>query len=58
MNPESAAYRDQVRPQLIDMAARGALDRADGGHLSAPRGREGARAGWRSAPGGKIALIP
>jgi NADPH2:quinone reductase len=58
MNPESAAYRDQVRPQLIEMAARGALIVPMAGTYPL---RDAAKALERVGgqhPGGKLALIP
>jgi len=56
--PESAAYRDEVRPHIIDMAARGALIVPMAGTYPL---REAAKALERIAgqhPGGKLALIP
>jgi NADPH:quinone reductase len=58
MNPESAAYRDEVRPHLIDMAARGALIVPMAGTYPL---RDAAKALERIGgqhPGGKLALIP
>jgi NADPH2:quinone reductase len=58
MNPESAAYRDTVRPQLIEMAARGALIVPMAGTYPL---RDAANALERVGgqhPGGKVALIP
>lgn len=57
-NPESAAYRDSVRQQLIDMAARGALVVPMAGTYPL---RDAAKALERVGgqhPGGKLALIP
>ena len=58
MRPESAAYRDEVRPHLIDMAARGALIVPMAGTYPL---RDAAKALERVGgqhPGGKLALIP
>ena len=58
MSPESAAYRDEVRPQLIEMAARGALIVPMAGTYPL---RDAAKALKRIGgqhPGGKLALIP
>ena len=58
MRPESAAYRDEVRPHLIDMAARGALVVPMAGTYPL---RDAAKALERVGgqhPGGKLALIP
>jgi NADPH2:quinone reductase len=58
MRPESAAYRDEVRPQLIEMAARGALIVPMAGTYPL---RDAAKALERVGgqhPGGKLALIP
>jgi NADPH2:quinone reductase len=58
MRPESAAYRDEVRAQLIEMAARGALIVPMAGTYPL---RDAAKALERVGgqhPGGKLALIP
>jgi NADPH:quinone reductase len=56
--PESAAYRDEVRPHIIEMAARGALVVPMAGTYPL---RDAAKALERVGgqhPGGKLALIP
>jgi NADPH:quinone reductase len=58
MRPESAAYRDEIRPHLIEMAARGALIVPMAGTYPL---RDAAKALERIGgrhPGGKLALIP
>lgn len=57
-DPDSAAFRDAVRPRLIDLAARGLLEVPVARTYPLTAAREAAEFLMRRHPGGKLALIP
>jgi NADPH:quinone reductase len=58
MDPESKAYRDSVRGELIDLAGRGDLVVPMAGTYPITRAAEALTVLSEGHPGGKIALIP
>jgi NADPH:quinone reductase-like Zn-dependent oxidoreductase len=57
-NPDSAAFRDAVRPMLIELAAQGLLEVPVARTYALTEAREAAAFLLRGHPGGKLALIP
>lgn len=56
--PESTRYRDAIRPELLQLAADGALEVPMAGTYPLAEAREAALEVKSGHPGGKIALIP
>ena len=56
--PASAAYRDGVRANLVQLAAEGSLEVPMAGTYPLERARYAARLLHGQHPGGKLALLP